>query len=672
MTDKKQHYIKLLRNAGFNCFPIPGNNKVADSRYKARRTKLEQPIKDDENYGYIPIERTGTCIIDLDHKEQYREFAENMIKDGYMVIETGKGWHIPVCGISGHISKIELFDYSITDEKIVEIQGPDHYCVGVDCTIYHSKLGMEIIYENKGSDTIWNAKGREFHKFIDGLCANLELVGRKKNSRSSYKNYRERFLKGYTPTRGTSNDYFFQAAIQCNTDELSIDETIQKIQTVYDKWVDSENYSERPWDNVMRKITEVYDNDLKIHDGRPAGSKNEIDTTSIAVSMVNQRKMYSDVELHIIYENSDGFLEKINNTLKRELQRNYPKMEQREYTSILFKLEGLADELPPTNKNLTVFKNGKHDKITQKLVESDDIADMGFKNYNYLPDANPQRFIKILFDSVSEKEIPRIKAGLRSILINYLDPRISIIVGKAGTGKSTPLLILVEILGEEYAMAVELDQLLQDRFIRAKIIGKRLVVLQDIPQEWKGFSQIKAMTGEQKKTERGFQSDSVMFENKIKIWGSGNYLPKIPESEKNAMYTRRLSLIHKTREEAYPENATLFEEIVKEEGEQIVSWILNFNDDECKYEDPKTIRGEWEELASPEEGYLHKCWNFDDDAVFKPSVKKLVDDLKTQTGKIISIKQMCNTLTEQGYIVKFNVIQNIKEKVQIKKVSTFI
>jgi len=678
MTDKK-HYIKLLRDAGFNCFPIPKypkdypEQKKADSRYKARRTKLNQPINNNENYGYIPIERRGTCIIDLDNKERYREFAENLIKEGYMVIETGNGWHIPVCGISGHISKIELFDYSISNEKIVEIQGPDHYCIGVDCTIYHPKLGVEITYENKGSDKIWDARGTEFHKFIDGLCTNLSLVSRKKKNRSSYKNYRERFLKGLPPTKGTSNDYFFQAAIQGNTDGFSIEETTQKIQIVYDKWVDSEHYSERPWENISRKITEVYNNDLKIHDGRPPdSSENEINTTMIAVSMIKERKIYSDVDQHKIYENTDGFLEKINNTLKRELQRRYPEMEITDYKSILFKLEGLADELPPTNKDLTVFKNGIHDKVTRTLVESDDIADMGFKNYNYLVDAKPQRFMSLLFDNVPKKEHPRIKAGLRAILINYLDSRISIIVGLAGTGKSTPLLILVEILGEEYALAVELDQLLQDRFIRAHIIGKRLVVLQDIPQEWKGFSQIKTMTGEQKKTERSFQSDSVMFENKIKIWGSGNYLPKIPDSEKDAMYTRRLSLIHNIRKDPYPENAKLFEEIVKDEGEKIISWILNLTDDECKYEDPKTIRDEWEGLASPEEKYLNDHWELDDAVMFKPSVKLINDDFNERTGKIITFKQMSNTLIEQGYSVKFGIIQNIKEKTQIKKVPNYL
>lgn len=663
----KKYYIDLLRNAGFNCFPIPGNGKVADSRYKARRTEHDQIISDNENYGYIPSERTGTCIIDLDHKEEYRQFAENMIKDGYMVIETGKGWHIPVCGISGNISKMELFDYSIDDQKIVEIQGPDHYCVGPGCAIYHDKLKCDITYENRGSDKIWNGKGQDFHKFVEILCTNLSLVGRKKSSRSSYKNYRERFLKGYVPTKGTSNDYFFQAAIQCNTDGFSQEEATAKIQAIYDKWVESDHYSERPWENVLRKITEVYDEDIRLSEGRPKGSKNEIDTTGIALEMINQRKLYSDVDNHIIFENSNGFLEKINNTLKRELQTKYPRMEQREYTSILFKLEGLAAELPATNKDLTVFANGVYDKKTRSIIKTDDIADMGFRNYNYVVDAYPTKFIKILFENTPASEHPRIKVGLRSILINYLDPRISIIIGEPGTGKSTVLLILVEILGD-YAMAVELEQLLEDRFIRAKMIGKRLLVLQDIPDEWKNFSQIKTMTGEQKKTERGFMSDSVMFENKLKIWGSGNYLPKIPENEKNAMYTRRLSLIHNVRIVPYPENATLFDEIVKEEGELIISWILNLPDEQCKYEDPSTLRKEWEELASPEVKYLNNNWDFDDDPSYKLSVKGVVNDFKEKTGKILSVKQMSKALDEQGWIVKFNVIQNIKEKIQITKV----
>ena len=70
----KNYWIKLFRDAGFNCYPLTRyrqgevNTKRADSRFQARRTQKDQLIKDSENYGVIgTIENRGGTL-DLDDK----------------------------------------------------------------------------------------------------------------------------------------------------------------------------------------------------------------------------------------------------------------------------------------------------------------------------------------------------------------------------------------------------------------------------------------------------------------------------------------------------------------------------------------------------------------------------------------------------------------------------
>lgn len=666
MEMNKEQYIELFRKNGFNCFPIPNNQKIADSRYKASQTVENQPIAKTENYGVIPMLGKGNCIIDFDDKKRYQKFAEHMIKSGYMVIETGRGWHIPVIGLVGNVQKMELFDYNYQPNgKIIEVQGIKHYCVGVGSVVLHDKLEKQVTYENKGSDKIWDAKGKDYHNFIDELCQQCNVEGKKKSSASSYKYLRERFTEGLIPLKNSSNDYFFNASLQCNTDELTIEQATSKIKKIYDKWTVSEFGSDRPWSNIEAKINEVYEKDMKIKAGRKTKSDDKLDRTGIAKDILESRKLYSNVVTHVIYDDQNGFLERINDTLKKDLYQEYPEITKADQDDILFKLESGAKDIPITNKDEIIFSNCKFNVKTRKKSDSDTLADMGFKDYKYLPRSKknePTEFLK-LFENIPEYQHPRIKAGLRAIFNGRADSRISIIHGKSRVGKTTMLNILCDILGE-YAYPVTLENFLNDRATQANIVGKRLVVFQDLPSQWKEMNALKTSTGEKYINIRKFNQDVRVEENKIKWFASANHLPDIKESEKDAMYTGRLSLIQNTRTTPYPEDGNVFlDKLVEDEAEKIISWIINLTDKECQYEDPTTLRTEWENISSPELPFLDKHYEPSADDS-KKSVMSIIKECKEITGHAISIEQMTKTLKSLGYSIKYNVIWNISQVVQ--------
>lgn len=673
----KSHYIRLFRDNGFNCFPIPRyadsypKQKAADSRYKSEGlTPRNQEILDSENYGVIPLADAGTCILDLDHKELYRKFAEENIENGFMVIETPNGWHIPIKGLSGGIKKIMLYNKLVEPTKqIIEIQGYKHYVIGCGSDVFDFKKNKRMFYENKGSDIIWDAKGKNFDSFVDFICKRCEVTGQPSDKSANYE-MRRRFKAGKVPTKGTSNHYFYNAAIQCLTDDLTLEEATQRIHEVYDKWVTSDTYSGRDWNNVQTKIKDAYENGEPLKEGRPKKDK-ENDITKLCQNIIADRKIYSDQKTEEIFENKNGYLENITDTLHKELQATYPEMDKPTLSDIKFKLVGLAPDLPPTNKALKVFDNGIYDETKKALVLTDELADMGFKGYRYLSpskDNEPTEFIRVMFANIPEHEHPRLKAALKSAITPKLDSRISIIHGQAGVGKSLGMTILHNILRkyEHYALTLELSQLLTDHFIKAKIKGKTLLILSELPETYKDFAAIKALTGEEVKSERGFHEDMTTFENKLKIIGTTNYLAKIPEKEKNAMYSRRISLIHNTRELPYPPNPDLADQIVESEGEKIISWILNLPDTDCVYEDSKTVRMEWENLSSPELEYMEKYWQFGS-ATEPTPIMRLKKDFEEKYQLSIPLKQFIKSLEEQGYYIFKNQVHDIIPVIQKEK-----
>jgi len=665
--------IELWQKNDFVCFPIPANTKAADTRYKSNNTNPNQIIKDSENWGAIGTENAHNGIADFDNKEKYRKFAELMIERGYKVIETPHGWHIPFVNCGNTVTKMDLFDKSIQDKKIVEIQGYLQYVVGVGSWVRDDKKDPKsklVTYKNVGSDKFWDLDGLDYGQFVDSICEDCNVHSGKYNDKSRNQNLRNKFINKKIPEENESNDYFHQAARVCLTDGDSKEQALERITVIYDEWKKSKFASDRSFYNITCKVNEVYDNPSKwkIKSGKHTfGKSNEIDRTETALKLLAQNEYYSNKKSGEVYQNKNGFLELINDVIGSELFRENPKMERADITEILNKIKNGSRDMPETNENLIVFKNGTVDTTIRKIIDTEEIADMGFSQYNYLEKTKanePTEFLKFL-DSYDKSEWPRLKMALRSIFSGHLDSRISVIHGISRVGKTTMLSIICKILGSEYAFSVDLDEFLDDRATRSLIIGKRLVVFQDLPETWKKLAIIKNMTGESQIGIREFGKKlDGNTDNKIKIFATANQLPAIKDSQKNAMYSARLSLIHNTRTEPFEEDETFEDRIIENEGEKILSWIINLSDDECQYETRDIVREEWESLANPQEKWLESEYVISTDLDDKMPVKTLCNYFEAWSDKSmkVSLEQMCISLKNLGYSVNSNIVKNILKK----------
>ena len=266
-----------------------------------------------------------------------------------------------------------------------------------------------------------------------------------------------------------------------------------------------------------------------------------------------------------------------------------------------------------------------------------------------------------MFGDIPLDQHPIVKAGLKSIIKSRMDAKISVVHGASAVGKSTGLTILGGVLGDEYHFTTTVSDFIADRATRAKIKNKRLLVFQDMPDKFKDFSIIKSVAGEHKQSIRGFNQENVSFTNKLKIWGSCNYLPEIPVKERNPMFTQRLSLITNTRTEPFEPNDSLADDVIDDEGEAILSYLVNLKDTECKYENPKALAKRWLELQSPEISFLDAHYEIIEEDVEIP-VSRIIKKYRYVTGEKIAIDTMVNTLKQEGYSIKAgNLITNIRE-----------
>ena len=621
-----QDNIKFLRENGFNCFPIPEGHKIADHRYRAEQTITNQGITEVENYGYIPVRGAGTCILDFDDKEFFREFAQENITNGIMVVESPHGWHMPVCGISGEVDKVELFHPQKTTKKIMEIQGPKHYCVGPGST---TEDGIYKINNQK----IWNAKEMEFHDLIENFVKKWGFIGRHKNP-SSKAHLREKFREGKPPGDGQSNDYFFEAAKVCNTEGISREDAVKQIEVIYEKWQQTKHYSGRPWSNILVKIDDVYDNDYKVSKG--GNKKKAKQALDIAKDIMSNYRLFSDRDTRKLYVTDDGFLEDVTTAMKKTITKEY-ESGRSETEEVMHFLIGFADELPELNYENIMFAdrmfNLKHNIDMEK--DPNIICAIGFKDYNYIECPECPRFTKLIDEHVSKKSKNNLLACLSMAVAPEKETRMSVFYGPPGTGKTTLAETLSFALGQDAACAMKVDDFFGDRASEARIKGKVLLYFQDTPKTWKDWSKIKVTTGENSLSIRDMYQKSESIRNMLSVIISTNHLIEIDEDEEAPMFDR-LALVHfqgKVRGTSQ-ENKDFSVEVARDEGEAIISYCLNLRKDGHQFDSSENTQLEWNEIIKPEEILFREHFHY------KEFVEKTVND------KIIKSENMGLTIRE--------------------------
>ena len=143
------------------------------------------------------------------------------------------------------------------------------------------------------------------------------------------------------------------------------------------------------------------------------------------------------------------------------------------------------------------------------------------------------------------------------------------------------------------------------------------------------------------------------------------------------MHSRRLSLIHNTRTEQYPEDPTLEERIIEDEGSKILSYLVNLMKGDYKYENKDTNQEEWEKVSNPEDEIIKQNYTYQIDAIDMPIfhlIKSFKEDFKIKIAKA----RLEEAFQKAGYNVYASQVKNmtkvvpkIDSKIKTEKISNY-
>lgn len=199
------------------------------------------------------------------------------------------------------------------------------------------------------------------------------------------------------------------------------------------------------------------------------------------------------------------------------------------------------------NWNEIVFKNGILNLANMTLYpHTPSVYNTIYIDCNYIPDAPYSQIIDDFFNQISNRE--QDKKDLLYEIIGYclirknVFSKFFICYGEGSTGKSTYLKIIRNIIGDENAAFLSLNDL-ERPFKPAELFGKLINLGDDIP--YKGLQETdilkKLVTGEMFAAEQKYVQRPLNFSNFAKLIFTTNHLPEV--YDRSSGFYRRVMII---------------------------------------------------------------------------------------------------------------------------------
>jgi len=267
------------------------------------------------------------------------------------------------------------------------------------------------------------------------------------------------------------------------------------------------------------------------------------------------------------------------------------------------------------------LKNGLLNLQTGEFAEhSPEYLSMVQLPVKYDPKANCLKIAKFLSEVLFLDDLQCVQEYVGYVLWKeYNGAKALLLVGEGGNGKSTFILLIKALIGNENASSVSLQELEYNRFAKSDLYGKLANLFADLPDEaLKATGTFKMLTGKDPiRGEYKFRN-SFHFVNFAKLIFSANKVPEVYD-DTTAFFRRWIILLFPNTFIGQTENKNLINELTTEEElSGFLNWALeglqrlranrwNFSNSKSVEE----VREEYIRKSSPIQAFIMDCLDVD-------------------------------------------------------------